>query len=66
MKRLVSGLEWVRTRRKALRLRLIGLPERVVMQARGLIFRLGGQADALAMLVSAHQAIRALACGQVG
>jgi len=51
---------------KALRLRLVGLPGRVVRHARKLIIRLGAGAEALATIVNARQAIRALACGPAG
>ena len=66
MKRLVLGKGWVTKRMKALRLRLIGLPGRVVSHARKLIIRLGADADALATIVNARQTIRALACGPAG
>jgi len=66
MKRLVLGKEWASKRMKALRLRLIGLPGRVVRHARTLIIRLGAGAEALATIVNARQAIRALACGPAG
>lgn len=66
MKRLVLGKGWLAKRMKALRLRLIGLPGRVVSHARTLIIRLGAGAEALGLIVSARQAIRALACGPSG
>jgi hypothetical protein len=66
MKRLVLGIGWLPKRMKALRLRLIGLPGRVVSHARKLIIRLGAGAEALEMIISARQAIRALACGPSG
>jgi hypothetical protein len=66
MKRLVLGKEWTTKRMKALRLRLIGLPGRVVRHARTLIIRLGAGAEALATIVNARQTIRALACGPAG
>jgi hypothetical protein len=53
-------------RMKALRFRLIGLPGRVVSHARKLIIRLGAGAEALGLIISARQAIRALACGPSG
>jgi hypothetical protein len=61
MKRLVLGENWATTRMKALRFHLIGLPGRVVSHARKLIIRLGGGAEALATLLDARRAIRALA-----
>jgi hypothetical protein len=66
MKRLVLGKQWATRRMKALRFRLIGLPGRVVSHARRLIIRLGAGAEALATIVNARQAIRALACGPAG
>jgi hypothetical protein len=66
MKRLVLGKGWLTKRMKALRLRLIGLPGRVVNHARKLIIRLGAGAEALGLIVSARQTIRALACGPAG
>ena len=66
MKRLVLGKEWATKRMKALRFRLIGLPGRVVSHARKLIIRLGAGAEALATIVNARQAIRALNCGPAG
>jgi hypothetical protein len=66
MKRLVLGKGWVTKRMKALRFRLIGLPGRVVSHARKLMIRLGAGADALASIVAARQAIRALASGPAG
>ena len=66
MKRLVLGKSWLARRMKALRLRLIGLPGRVVNDARKLIIRLGADAEALALIISARQAIRSLACGPSG
>jgi hypothetical protein len=66
MKRLVLGSGWTTKRMKALRLRLIGLPGRVVSHARKLIIRLGAGAEALGLIVSARQTIRALACGPSG
>ena len=66
MKRLVLGKEWTTKRMKALRFRLIGLPGRVVSHARKLIIRLGAGAEALATIVNARQAIRALNCGPAG
>jgi hypothetical protein len=66
MKRLVLGSGWTTKRLKALRFRLIGLPGRVVNHARRLIIRLGAGAEALGLIVSARQTIRALACGPSG
>src|SRR5271167_4402510 len=66
MKRLALGESWATKRMKALRFHLIGLPGRVVTHARKLIIRLGGGADALAVLVNARQTIRALALGPAG
>src|SRR5271166_5860721 len=66
MKRLVLGTGWLTKRMKALRLRLIGLPGRVVSHARTLIIRLGAGAEALGLIISARQTIRALACGPSG
>jgi Transposase DDE domain group 1 len=66
MKRLVLGKDWLATRMKALRFRLIGLPGRVVSHARKLIIRLGAGTDALATFITARQTIRALACGPAG
>ena len=66
MKRLVLGSGWTTKRMKALRLRLIGLPGRVVSHARKLIIRLGAGTEALRLIVSARQTIRALACGPSG
>ena len=61
MKRLVLGKDWATKRMKALRFRLISLPGRVVNHARKLIIRLGaGTGSALATIVNARQAIRAL------
>lgn len=61
LKRLALGARWATTRMKALRFHLIGLPGRVVTHARKLIIRLGGGAEALATLIDARRAIRALA-----
>jgi len=61
MKRLAMGKRWATTRMKALRFHLIGLPGRVVSHARKLIIRVGGGAEALATLLDARRAIRALA-----
>jgi Transposase DDE domain group 1 len=61
MRRLALGESWATKRMKALRYRLIGLPGRVVTHARKLIIRLGGGAEALATLLDARRAIRALA-----
>ena len=66
MKRLVLGTGFLPKRMKALRLRLIGLPGRVVNHARKLIIRLGAGAEALGLIISARRAIRALACGPSG
>jgi Transposase DDE domain group 1 len=66
MKRLVLGKDWLTKRMKALRFRLIGLPGRVVSHARKLIIRLGAGAEALGLIISARQSIRALACGPSG
>ncbi len=66
MKRLVLGESWATKRMKALRFQLIGLPGRVVSHARKLIIRLGAGAEALGLIVSARQTIRALACGPAG
>ena len=60
------GKAWVAKRMKALRFRLIALPGRVVSHARKLIIRLGAGAEALAMIVTARQTIRALRCGPAG
>ena len=65
MKRLVLGTGWLAKQMKALRLRLIGLPG-VVSHARKLIIRLGAGAEALGLIISARQSIRALACGPSG
>jgi CelD/BcsL family acetyltransferase involved in cellulose biosynthesis len=51
---------------KALRFQLIALPGRVVSHARKLIVRLGAGGEALAMIVTARQTIRALCCGPAG
>ena len=56
----------VAKRMKALRFRLIALPGRVVSHARKLIIRLGAGAEALTMIVTARQTIRALRCGPAG
>jgi hypothetical protein len=66
MTRLVPGKGWLTKRMKALRLRLVGLPGRVVSHARKLIIRLAAGAEALGLIVPARQAIRALACGPAG
>src|ERR1700690_599422 len=66
MKKLVLGKAWVAKRMKALRFRLIALPGRIVSHARKLIIRLGAGAEALAMIVTARQTIRALRCGPAG
>jgi hypothetical protein len=66
MKRLVLGKDWATKRMKALRFRLISLPGRVVNHARKLIIRLGAGTEALATIVNARQAIRALNCGPAG
>jgi hypothetical protein len=66
MKQLALGKDWVPSRMKALRFHLIGLPGRVVGHARRLIIRLGGGAEALATLLIARRAIRALAHGPAG
>lgn len=66
MKRLAFGEDWAGKRMKALRFHLIGLPGRVVSHARKLIIRLGGGAKALATLVDARRAMRALAQGPAG
>ena len=66
MKKLVLGKAWVAKRMKAVRFRLIALPGRVVCHARKLIIRLGAGAEALAMIVTARQTIRALRCGPAG
>jgi hypothetical protein len=66
MKRLVLGKEGLTKRMKALRLWLIGLLGRVVRHARKLIIRLGAGVEALDLIVSARQTIRALACGPSG
>jgi hypothetical protein len=66
MKRLALDKRWARTRMKALRFHLIGLPGRVVSHARKLIIRLGGGAEVLATLLDARRAIRALAQGPAG
>ena len=66
MKRLVLGTGWLAKQMKALRLRLIGLPGWVVSHARKLIIRLGAGAEALGLIISARQSIRALACGPSG
>jgi len=61
MKRVALGKHWATKRMKALRFQLIGLPGRVVSHARKLIIRLGGGAEALATLLDARSAIKALA-----
>ncbi len=66
MKRLVLGEGWATKRMKALRLHLIGLPGRVLSHARQLVIRLGAAGETLATIVTARQAIRALACGPSG
>ncbi len=66
MKRLALGESWAAKRMKALRFHLIGLPGRVVAHARKLIIRLGGGAEALAVLINARRTIRALAHGPAG
>src|SRR5580698_441469 len=66
MKRPVLGKDWATKRMKALRFRLISLPGRVVNHARKLIIRLGAGTEALATIVNARQAIRALNCGPAG
>jgi hypothetical protein len=66
MKRLVLGKDWLTKRMKALRFRLIGLPGRVVSHARKLIISPGAGAEALGLIISARQGIRALACGPPG
>jgi hypothetical protein len=66
MKRLVLGTGWLPKRMKALRLRLIGLPGRVVSHARKLMIRLGAGAESLGLIISARQTIRTLACGPSG
>jgi hypothetical protein len=66
MKRLALGQSWATKRMKALRFHLISLPGRVVSHARKLIIRLGGGAEALATLLDARRAIRALAQGPAG
>jgi len=66
MKCLVLGERWATKRMKALRFHLIRLPGRVVRHARKLIIRLGGGAEALAILLDARLAIRALAQGPAG
>jgi hypothetical protein len=63
---LVLGKEWATKRMKSLRLRLIGLPGRVIRHARQLIIRLGAEAQVLEMIITARQTIRALACGPAG
>ena len=49
-----------------MRFRLIGVPGRVVTHPRELIIRLGAGTEALGLIVSARQTIRALACGPSG
>jgi hypothetical protein len=66
MKHLVLGKDWITKRMKALRFHLIGLPGRVVSHARRLIIRLGAEAEALNLFITARQTIRALACGPGG
>jgi Transposase DDE domain group 1 len=66
MKQLVLGKDWMSKRMKALRFHLLALPGRVISHARRLIIRLGCGAEALATIVAARQAIRALACGPAG
>lgn len=66
MKRLVLGPAWVAKRMKALRYSLINLPGRVIRHARRLIIRLSDTGDALARLIVARKAIRALAQGPDG
>ena len=66
MKSLVLGKDWARKRMKALRFHLIALPGRVLVHARETIIRLSAGAEALARLLTARQAIRALAHGPAG
>ena len=66
MKQLVLGKDWMSKRMKALRFHLLALPGRVISHARRLIIRLDCGAEALATIVAARQAIRALACGPAG
>ena len=66
MKHLVPGKDWITKRMKALRFHLIGLPGRVISHARRLIIRLGAEAEALSLFITARQTIRALACGPGG
>ena len=66
MKQLALGKNWADKRMKALRFHLIGLPGRVVSHARKLIVRLGGGAQALAVILDARRTIRALAHGPAG
>lgn len=66
MKRLVLGPVWVAKRMKALRYSFINLPGRVIHHARRLIIRVSDTGDALAQLISARKAIRALAQGPAG
>jgi hypothetical protein len=66
MKRLVLGPAWVAKRMKALRYGIINLPGRVVRHARRLIIRVSATGEALARLISAREAIRALAQGPAG
>jgi hypothetical protein len=66
MKRLVLGPAWVSRRMKALRFHLINLPGRVLRHARRLIVRVSATGEALALLLSARQTLRALAHGPSG
>lgn len=66
MKWLVLGEDWATKRMKELQFHLINLPGRVVNQARRLITRLGAGVEALAMMLTARQTIRALAVGRGG
>jgi hypothetical protein len=66
MKRLVLGKEWLTKRMKAVRFHLIALPGRVIRHARRLILRVSAASDAVARLLAARKAIRALAPGPAG
>jgi hypothetical protein len=66
MKRLVLGKDWLAKRMKALRFHLIALPGRVIRHARRLILRVSATGEAVARLLAARKAIRALAPGPAG
>jgi Transposase DDE domain group 1 len=66
MKRLVLGKGWLTKRMKAVRFHLIALPARVIRHARRLILRVSAAGEAVARLLTARKAIRALALGPAG